>query len=103
MLHFDSQEQATAFSFTVIQTCRVGRKCPAPLLDLRRAESGGNVLLGKPFDSVVFERIEYSDGLAYAKISQVAADVLTGPGRNPAEGEAQVTWMKKTRINGVSN
>lgn len=64
------------------------------LLGLRRAETGGNVILGRPFDSVIFERIVFSDGLKYASVSQVAADVLTGPGRNPSEGEALVAWMK---------
>ena len=64
------------------------------MLDLRRAETGGNVLLGKPFNPVVFERIEDFEGLTYAKISQIAADLLTGPGRNPTEGEAMVSWMR---------
>jgi len=62
-------------------------------LGLRRAETGGNVLLGRPFDSVVFERTVSSDALIYARVSQVAADLLTGPGRNPSEGEALIAWM----------
>jgi hypothetical protein len=64
-------------------------------LQLRNAETGGNVLLGRPFDPVAFERIETSDQLIYAKVSQVVADLLTGTGRNPSEGEALVTWMKE--------
>jgi hypothetical protein len=64
-------------------------------LQLRNAETGGNVLLGKPFDPVVFERTETSGQLIYARVSQVAADLLTGTGRNPSEGEALVTWMKE--------
>lgn len=64
------------------------------LLGLRRAETGGNVLIGKPFDPVVFERTEIADGLIYARVSQVAADLLSGPGRNPSEGEALIDWMK---------
>jgi len=64
-------------------------------LQLRTAETGGNILLGIPFDTVVFERTETSDRLTYARMSQVAADLLTGVGRNPSEGEALIAWMKK--------
>jgi hypothetical protein len=64
-------------------------------LELRIAETGGNVLLGRPFDPVVFERTETSNRLTYAGVSQVAADLLTGTGRNPSEGEALVAWMKE--------
>lgn len=64
------------------------------LLELRKAETGGNVTIGRPFDPVVFERTVFADGLKYASVSQVAADLLTGPGRNPSEGEALITWMK---------
>jgi hypothetical protein len=64
-------------------------------LQLRNAETGGNVLLGRPFDPVVFERAETSNGLTYARVSQVAVDLLTGVGRSPDEGEALVDWMKE--------
>lgn len=64
-------------------------------LQLRNAETGGNVLLGRPFDPVVFERTETSNGLTYARVSQVAVDLLTGVGRSPDEGEALVDWMKE--------
>jgi len=64
-------------------------------LQLRIAETGGNVLLGRPFDPVVFERTETSDRLTYARVSQVAADLLTGVGRSPSEGEALIVWMKE--------
>jgi hypothetical protein len=64
-------------------------------LQLRNAETGGNVLLGRPFDPVVFERTDVSDQVVYARVSQVAADLLTGTGRNPAEGEALIAWMKE--------
>ena len=33
------------------------------------------------------------DGLTYAAPAQVAADLLTSPGRGPAEGEALIEWM----------
>jgi hypothetical protein len=64
-------------------------------LQLRNAETGGNLLLGRPFDPVVFERTETSDQFVYARVSQVAADLLTGTGRNPSGGEALIAWMKE--------
>lgn len=63
-------------------------------LGLRRAETGGNIVLGKPFGSVVFEHMVSLDGLKYVSVGQVAADLLTGPGRSPSEGEALIDWMK---------
>ena len=66
----------------------------AERLGLRRAESGGNVLLAEPFDAVVFARGFEREGLQYAAYSQVTVDLLTGPGRSPQEGEALLQWMK---------
>ena len=63
-------------------------------LGLRPAETGGNVLLARPFDPVVFERAEYNDGIAYARVTQVLLDLMTGPGRGPAEAEALLEWMR---------
>jgi hypothetical protein len=34
------------------------------------------------------------DGVMYAAPSQVAVDLLTGPGRSPAEGQALLDWME---------
>ncbi len=65
----------------------------AERLDLRPVENGTNVLLVRPFDSVVFDRTTEAGGIIYAALSQVAADLLTGPGRNPAEGEELLQWM----------
>ena len=64
-------------------------------LDLRRAETGANVALAEPFDRVAFERTQESNELVYAAPSQVAADLLTGPGRSPTEGNALLDWMRK--------
>ena len=67
----------------------------AMLLDLRPVETGSNVLLLEPFDSVVFDRASRRKNLNCACFSQVAADLLTSPGRGPAEGEELVRWMKE--------
>ena len=63
-------------------------------LGLRPADTGGNVLIGQPFDPVVFERTERDDGITYARVTQVAADLMTGPGRGPAEAEGLIEWME---------
>jgi hypothetical protein len=62
-------------------------------LGLRPADSGANVLLIEPVDEGVFVRVRLSDGLRCAAPSQVAADLLTSPGRGPEEAEALIAWM----------
>lgn len=68
----------------------------ADALDLEPAEAGANVLLVEPFDPVVFERTLMRDGLVLASPSQVVADLLTSPGRGPAEGQALLDWMARS-------
>ena len=63
-------------------------------LGLRPADTGGNVLIGQPFDPVVFDRTEQDNGITYARVTQVAADLITGPGRGPAEAEGLIGWME---------
>jgi hypothetical protein len=62
---------------------------------LRPAEVGANVALLTPFDQVVFERTSMKNGVTIAAISQVAADLLTSPGRGPNEAEALMQWMQE--------
>ena len=62
-------------------------------LGLRPADAGANVLIGKPFDPVVFHRTEEADGVTYARVTQVAVDLMKGPGRGPAEAEGLIDWM----------
>ena len=66
----------------------------AQSLGLRPAETGGNILLVRPFDPVVFERAEYDNGITYARVTQVLLDLIKGPGRGPAEAEALLEWMR---------
>ena len=61
---------------------------------LREAETGGNVVIARPFDPVAFERAERDDGIAYARVTQVLLDLMTGPGRGPTEAEALLEWMR---------
>lgn len=66
----------------------------ATKLNLRSAETGANVLLVEPNDEGVFEGSVKRDGISYAAPSQVAVDLLTSPGRGPAEGEELISWMR---------
>lgn len=68
----------------------------AEWLGLRATEVGQNVILIEPKTpgSMVFENLRRSrDGVMLAAPPQVAVDLLNGPGRNPAEGEALIEWM----------
>jgi hypothetical protein len=65
------------------------------VLDLRPAEAGANVALFTPFDDVVFERTSVKKGITIAALSQIAADLMTSPGRGPNEGEALMQWMQE--------
>lgn len=64
-------------------------------LELRIAERGANVLLIEPEDSGVFAGSTMRNGLHVVAVSQAAADLLTSPGRGPAEAEALIAWMRE--------
>ncbi|GAA0952327.1 hypothetical protein [Nonomuraea longicatena] len=66
----------------------------ARLWDLRPADAGANVMLAEPESDVVFTRtLTDASGLTIAAPPQVAADLMTGPGRNPSEAEELIEWM----------
>ena len=64
-------------------------------LDLRETDTGANVVLLDPFDPVVFDRTVERNGLRCVSPSQLAVDLLTGPGREPSQGEQMLKWMEK--------
>jgi hypothetical protein len=64
-------------------------------LGLRPVESGANVILAAPRSPVVFERTSTWRGITIVAPSQAVADLLGGPGRNPAEGDYLLNWMKE--------
>jgi hypothetical protein len=66
----------------------------AERLNLRNVENGANVLLAAGDYDVVFERAVEIEGLTFASPSQVAVDLLTGPGRGPSEADALLDWMQ---------
>jgi hypothetical protein len=69
-------------------------RAAAEALDLRPADTGANVALATGVYDVVYDRAETIDGLRVAAFSQVAVDLLTGPGRNPSEAAALLDWME---------
>lgn len=64
-------------------------------LGLRSTTAGANVALAVGEYDVTFERSRFVDGLRYAALSQVAVDLLSGPGRNPSEAVALLDWMER--------
>ena len=68
----------------------------AERLDLRETDYGANVRIAIPVFDVLSERASVrEDGLRVAAPSQVAVDLLNGPGREPAEGANLIDWMVK--------
>jgi len=65
----------------------------ADTLRLRQVRNGGNVVIARPYDQIVFERTTTTDNITYVSPVQASIDCLTGPGRMPAEGEALINWM----------
>lgn len=64
--------------------------------DLRPADAGANVMLAEPDVNIPFVRsLTMGSGLEIAAPTQVAVDLMTGPGRSPAEAEELIQWMVK--------
>lgn len=89
-----------AQSFSPVAPARLGMlyvedvETALRVLDLREVDSGSNVLIAEPFDPVVYERTTKRDRLTLAAPTQIVADLLTGSGRMPSEGEELIAWMK---------
>lgn len=67
----------------------------AERLRLRPTDTGANVVLAEPYDPVVFDRSTIRDGLRIVAASQLAVDLLTGPGRDRSEGNDLLDWMRR--------
>lgn len=87
---FDPIAPARVATLYVTDVSRVAEQ-----LGLRETDAGANVMLLEPFDPVVFEGTVERDGLRCVAPSQLAVDLLTGPGREPSQGEEILTWMKE--------
>lgn len=66
-------------------------------LQLRPTPGGGNVVLLNPVSGLAFERTWSEEGITYAALSQVAADLLTSPGRGPTEADALIEWLETSQ------
>ena len=69
----------------------------ADRLGLREMDMGANVILLEPFHQVVFDGIVERAGLRCVSPSQLAVDLLTGPGREPSQAEEVIRWMKENQ------
>lgn len=67
----------------------------AKSLELRVTTTGANVALAAGEYDIALERVRIVDGLRCAALSQVAVDLLSGPGRNPSEALALLDWMER--------
>jgi len=67
----------------------------AERLEMRRVDRGANVLLAANRDEIALLRAQSVNGVLMAAPSQVAVDLLTGPGRSPSEGQALLDWMER--------
>jgi hypothetical protein len=65
------------------------------LLDLRAMEIGANVMIAQAAHPAVFQRRQRWRGIWVAAPSQTAVDLMTGPGRNPAEAQELLDWMQR--------
>jgi hypothetical protein len=65
------------------------------VLNLRQVTTGVNVLLIRPYDEWIFARSEKVGSIYYTAFSQAVVDLLTSPGRAPAEAEEMFKWMKE--------
>jgi len=63
-------------------------------LGLRPTDTGVNVLVVEPKEAYVYRGAERRDGAWCVTPSQAAADLLTSPGRGPAEAEELIAWMR---------
>jgi hypothetical protein len=52
-------------------------------------------LVIEPTDDFMFLRSHLDAGLRFAAPSQVFADLMAGPGRNPEEAMALLDWMRR--------
>lgn len=62
-------------------------------LGLVNAPAGANVQLLEPEERTIFDRADTRNSLRYAPLPLIVADLLSGPGRSPAEAEALMEWM----------
>lgn len=71
------------------------RETVSELLDLRPVETGANVMIAQASYDAVFRRRQSWRGVWVTAPSQTVVDLMTGPGRNPAEAQELLDWMER--------
>lgn len=62
---------------------------------LRPADAGINVLLAEPaYPFLLTQPVTTTNELKIVRPAQIAVDLMTGPGRSPAEAEELLSWME---------
>jgi len=67
-------------------------------LGLREVGGSPNVLLARPFDDLLLARSSPVEGVVYAAFSQTAVDLMTSPGRGPAEADDLLRRMTANEV-----
>ncbi|WP_242676695.1 hypothetical protein [Rhodococcus sp. ABRD24] len=65
----------------------------AAALDLRPVDHGADVVVATPWSAVVFDRMQYRNGLRCVAPAHVYADLVSGPFRHPEAAEYQLTAL----------
>lgn len=65
------------------------------VLGLRPVDTGANVMIAQATYAAVFRRCQNWQGVWITAPSQTAVDLMTGPGRNPAEAQELLDWMEQ--------
>jgi len=80
-------ETAVIYTDDPERLAKIGRLLPT--------RTGANVVLAKPFDPIVFDRLRRDSSYPRVSVAQTAIDLLTGNARMPEEGEALLGWMER--------
>jgi hypothetical protein len=83
---------------TAAETAVIYTDDPERLAKLGRllpTRTGANVVLARPFDPIVFDRLRSDGNYPRVSVAQTAIDLLTGNARMPEEGEALLGWMER--------
>jgi hypothetical protein len=66
----------------------------AARLNLQETDKGADVLLIEPVGDFQMKNSEPVNGIQLVSPTQAAVDLLNGPGRNPEEGKALMSWLE---------
>lgn len=67
-------------------------------LHLRAVDTGANVMMAHAAYDVAFRRLRPWQHIWVVPPSQAAVDLMTGPGRNPAEAQELLDWMERDEL-----